>query len=207
MSEIVQHGYDAIAERYAAWRRTGLGIDPTARYLDALVDLLPLGSRVLELGCGAGEPVTRMLATRYAVTAVELSSAQVERARRAAPGATVHQGDLLDIQCEPGSFDAVVAVYVLGHVPRERLDALLDGVASWLDAGGLFLASFGTTDTDAWVGQWLGAEMFFSSWDPATNRQLVEAAGLEILSDELVTITEAEPEPGEATFQWILARR
>ena len=39
------------------------------------------------------------------------------------------------------------------------------------------------------------------------TRSLVEGAGLEIVSDELVTIVEGEPEPGEVTFQWILARR
>lgn len=207
MSGIVGPGYDAIAARYAAWREAGAGGDPTLRYLDLLGELLPRGARVLELGCGAGEPVTRALSQHHAVTAIDLSAAQVELARRVAPAATIQQGDLLDASYDAGAFDAVVAFYVLGHVPRERLGELLDGAALWLRPGGVFLASFGTDDTEAWVGTWLGTEMFFSSWPPDANRVLVEAAGLEIVSDELVTIVEGEPEPGEATFQWILARR
>ena len=84
---------------------------------------------------------------------------------------------------------------------------VVDGVALWLRPGGIFLASFGVGDVDAWIGPWLGTEMFFSSWTQERNAGLVESAGLEIVADELVTIVEPEPEPGEATFQWILARR
>lgn len=204
---IVERGYDAIADAFASWRLAGATGDPTGRYVDLVRERLPAGARVLELGCGAGEPVTRALAERFAVTAVDVSAAQVERARRAVPGATILHADALEIACEPGSFDAVCAFYVLGHVPREQLGALLDGVALWLDADGLLVASFAVGDVEAWVGPWLGTEMFFSSWDADTNRALVEAAGLEVVSEELVTMTEGEPEPGDVTFQWIVARR
>jgi SAM-dependent methyltransferase len=204
---IVERGYDAIAETYLAWRLAGAAGDPTIRMLDRLDQLLAPGARVLELGCGAGEPVTRRLAGRYEVTAIDVSAEQAERARRAVPGATVLHADALELACEPGSFDAVVTVYVLGHVPREALGALLDGIALWLDADGLLLASFGIGDVERWVGRWLGAEMHFSSWDPRTNRALVEGAGLDVLADELVTMVEGAPEPGEVTFQWLLARR
>ena len=131
----------------------------------------------------------------------------MELARRAAPTATVEHGDLLEASYDAGAFDAVVAFYVLNHVPRDRLAEVLDGVALWLRPGGILLASFGVGDTDAWIGPWLGTEMFFSSWTAERNSDLVEAAGLELVSDELVTVAESEPEPGEATFQWILARR
>lgn len=201
---IVAAGYDTIADRFATWRGAITG-DPTERYLGELAGLLEPGARVLELGCGNGEAATRWLSARYRVTAVDVSAAQVELARRAAPGATVVEGDLLEIRCEPGSFDAVCSFNVLNHLPRERLGELLDGIAAWLDADGVLVASFGAGDTEGWVGTWLGTEMFFSSSPPEVNRALVEAADFEIVSDELVTIF--EPEPGEATFQWIVARR
>jgi cyclopropane fatty-acyl-phospholipid synthase-like methyltransferase len=204
--ELVARGYDEIADRFAAWRVAIEG-DPTDRYLTDLAQRLPPGARVLELGCGDGEAATRALSARYRVTAVDVSRVQVERAQRAAPGATVIEGDVLEIRCDPGSFDAVCSFNVLNHIPREKLGDLLDGIAVWLDAGGLLVASFGTGDLEAWTGTWLGAETFFSSWTPEVNRSLVEGAGLEIVSDELVTIVEGEPEPGEVTFQWILARR
>ena len=204
--ELVARGYDEIADRFATWREAIVG-DPTDRYLAELGRRLAPGARVLELDCGNGAAATRALSARYRVTAVDASPAQVERARRAAPGAEVVEGDLLAIQCEPGSFDAVCAFNVLNHVPRERLGELLDGIAVWLDAGGLLVASFGTGDLEGWTGRWLGTETFFSSWPPDVNRSLVEAAGLEVVSDELVTLVEDEHESGEVTLQWILAAR
>ena len=206
VSDVVARGYDEVAERYAAWRAPGEGGDPTIRYLETLSGLLPRGGEVLELGCGAGV-ATRTLAELYSVTALDISATQVALARRAVPGATVERGDLLEASYDAGSFDAVVAFYVLNHVPRDRLAEVVDGVAHWLRPAGIFLASFGVGDVEAWVGRWLGTEMFFSSWPPERNSAIVEAAGLELVSDELVTIVEQKPEPGEATFQWILARR
>jgi ubiquinone/menaquinone biosynthesis C-methylase UbiE len=58
---IVREGYDRIAERYAVWAghaRT----DERERYTRVLLDALPLGASVLELGCGSGVPTTLALA-------------------------------------------------------------------------------------------------------------------------------------------------
>ena len=158
MSEIVARGYDELAGRYAAWRAPGEGGDPTIRYLEALAGIVRAGGRVLELGCGPGA-VTPVLARRYDVTAVDISAAQVELARLAAPTAAVEHRDLLEASYDAGAFDAVVAFYVFNHVPRERLGEFLDRVALWLRPGGILLASFGVGDTDGWIGPWLGTEI------------------------------------------------
>ena len=193
--ELVARGYDEIADRFAAWRVAIEG-DPTDRYVADLAHRLPPGACVLELGCGNGETATRTLSARYRVTAVDVSGAQVERARRAAPGATVIEGDMLEIRCEPGSFDAVCSFNALNHVPRERLGELLDAIAVWLDAGGLLIASFGTGDLEAWTGSWLGTETFFSSWTPEVNRSLVEGAGLRSSPTSWSRSSRASPSPG-----------
>ena len=77
-------------------------------------------------------------------------------------------------------------------------------MAGWLTPGGLFLASLGLGDSDDWVGGWLGVPMFFSSFDAGTNRRLLAEAELTLVIDEVVTMLEPE---GEATFQWVLARK
>ena len=66
------------------------------------------------------------------------------------------------------------------------------------------MTALGTTDTQAWNGDWLGAPTFFSSFPPETNTRLVREAGFEILRDELVTFREPD---GDVTFQWVLAMR
>ena len=77
-------------------------------------------------------------------------------------------------------------------------------IAGWLRPNGLFLAALGAQDSPDWVGEWLGAPMFFSSFDAAENRRLVSAAGFDLLiADVLETIEPGGPVP----FLWVLARR
>ena len=142
---IVAEGYDAISERYLAW--SDLRPSPTRlRYLALALDLIPAGSDVLDLGCGAGIPMTAALAEGRTVTGVDISETQLEMARRNVPGATFLQADMTTLTFEPASFDAVVAFYSLTHVPRDEQAELLGRIRSWLRPGGLFLASMGADD-------------------------------------------------------------
>jgi cyclopropane fatty-acyl-phospholipid synthase-like methyltransferase len=202
--ELVARGYDEIADRFLEWAQRVDG-DPRLEWLEDLVRRLPDDAHVLELGCGAGEPCTRLLAERFRVTGVDVSRAQLERAAANVPTAKLVLGDFLDVDLPSGSFDAACSFYVFNHVPREHLGPLAQRIASWLQPGGIFMHAFGVSDLPGWTGEWLGAETFFSSFEPEENRRLVEEAGLEVLRDEIVTFV--EPDHGDASFEWILARR
>ena len=160
------------------------------------------GARVLELGCGAGVPDTKRLAAHFEVTGVDISAEQVRRARAAVPEAEFIHADFTALELEPGSFDAVVSFYAFNHVPRELLAPTFARIRRWLVPRGLLMTSLGMGGTEARIGDWLGAPMFFSSFPPETNTQLVREAGFEILRDELVSFREPD---GDATFQWVLA--
>jgi cyclopropane fatty-acyl-phospholipid synthase-like methyltransferase len=199
---IVAGGYDAIADAYAAWAAR-ITDDPRDRMIEALGHRVPAGARLLDLGCGSGLPTTKVLAQRYAVVGVELSSVQIERARGNVPDARFIAADLVSIDFPPGSFDAVTAFYSLNHVPREEHGALFERVARWLAEDGRFLATFGLANEADWTGEWLGVPMFFSSNDRDTTRRLLREAGFELELDEVVEIYEPE---GPVSFLWILAR-
>jgi len=129
---------------------------------------------------------------------------QLSRARARISNAHFVQADLTELDLEPESYGAAVAIYVLNHVPRELLGDLLRRIASSLKPGGYLLASFGIADEQEWTGHWLGTTMFFSSFPAGTNSRLVDEAGFVRLLDEVATIREPE---GDATFQWIMAER
>jgi predicted TPR repeat methyltransferase len=203
VKRLIETGYDAMADRFAAWQKEIQGSTRLERVED-LLGRLPAHPDILELGVGAGVRSSRLLAERGRLTGVDLSAEQLRRARDRIPQATLVHADFTELDLEPESFDAVVAVYVLNHVPREELGPLALRVAQWLRPGGHFLASFGSSDLEGWTGEWLGVEMFFAGFPPEANRRLVEAAGLEILGDEIEVSLEPE---GEARFQWLLARR
>lgn len=82
---------------------------------------------VLEVGCGWGELAARIIReTGAAVTAIDPSPRMVELARQRGVDARV--GDVQELPFENGSFAAVVAAWMLYHVPD------LDGVVVFADA-------------------------------------------------------------------------
>ena len=201
-TQIVSEGYDAIGETFAEWRQRIVG-DPRDEWAEDLASRLDDGARVLELGSGSGSPETRRLARRFALTGVDISPRQVERARAGIPEASFMVADLTELELAPASYDAVVSFYVFNHVPRELLAPLLGRIRGWLVPDGWLLAAFGVSDMEGWTGNWLGAPTFFSSFPAEVNSRLVREAGFTLERDEVVVFEEPE---GQAKFQWVLAR-
>jgi SAM-dependent methyltransferase len=143
---------------------------------------------------------------------IDISAAQIERARDVVLEAELIHGDVTTATFEPGSFDAVVALYVLTHVPAADLPGLLGRIGCWLRRGRVLLATFGSGGRhESIVDDWLGAPMFFSQFEEETNERVVGEAGLTILESRLEPMQEPESEPGRGTetvaFHCILAQK
>jgi cyclopropane fatty-acyl-phospholipid synthase-like methyltransferase len=201
---IVRQGYDRIVRQFEEWAQQ-VRREERERYTYLLQQRVPAGARVLELGCGAGLPTTRELAEHYAVTAVDLSGGQLALARQNVPRASFVQADMACLGLAPARFDAVAAFYALIHVPREEQPALLRQIAAWLCAGGWLVATMGVHDDEAgYEEDWLGAPMYWSSYDAVTNRRLVAEAGLRIVQASEETALEfGQP----VTFLWVMAQK
>jgi SAM-dependent methyltransferase len=199
---IVAAGYDAIAETYRDWAEADTW--PRLDWLALLEAELADGAEVLELGCGAGVPVTRRLAERHRVTGVDISARQVDLARENVPRASFLQADALTVELPESSFEAVVSLYMTGHVPRDEQPELLQRVARWLRPGGHLLMTQTRGGSDGVVEEdWLGAPMYFAGDDADTNLARVRAAGFELLRAEIVPQVELGR---EVAFLWVLAR-
>jgi SAM-dependent methyltransferase len=199
----VAAGYDAMIDTWEAWSAQIVDAERRPWTID-LMGRLPDDARVLELGCGGGSRETVALAARFALTGVDLSERQLERARQRVPRATFICGDLTRVEFPAASFEAVVAFYVFNHVPRDLLAPTLARAHDWLTPGGHLLAVFGTSDLAAWPGDFLGAPSFFSSFPPDRNTWIVGEAGFDVIRDEVIALREPE---GTVHFQWILATR
>jgi SAM-dependent methyltransferase len=201
---VVADGYDAVAERYFEW--SDASPSPTRlAWLDRALQRIPLGAEVLDLGCGAGIPMTKALAAGRRVTGVDLSARQLELARRNVPEATFIHADMAGLDLPSVSLDAVVAFYSLTHLPQAELPGLLTSIHRWLRPGGVFLASMGAQEAaDEIESDWLGVPMFFGHPGAKRNRALVRRTGFEIET----TAVEAEPEDRhDALFLWVVARK
>jgi 2-polyprenyl-6-hydroxyphenyl methylase/3-demethylubiquinone-9 3-methyltransferase len=117
-----------------AWRfRTTVDTDDFR--LRAVVQALPRldGLRVLDLGCGAGRFGQRLGELGSSVIGIDPS---VGMLGRASAGFSRVLGSARRLPFADGSFDAVVAIEVIEHIPREGLGATLAEVLRVLRVGG-----------------------------------------------------------------------
>jgi SAM-dependent methyltransferase len=201
---VVETGYDRVAERYLSTKDAE---DPTTlAALEGLAHELPPGAAVLDLGCGAGVPVTGWLARRFAVTGVDISARQLELARRQVPDATFLKADMTDLSFAPETFDAVVAFHSIIHVPRTEHPALLEKIHRWLRPGGSFLATWALDEWEGTESDWegWGAPMRWSHYDGETSLRLLLDAGFAI---EHAEARATRGTRGDESWLWVLARK
>lgn len=129
--------------RYATLDRQVRGLDGAPEW-PAMRDLLPpmTGRRVVDLGCGFGW-FSRWAAAAQArsVLGVDLSEAMLTRARAdtSEPSIEYRQGDLDDLELDPGSADVVFSSLALHYVVD--LSRLLSTLALGIPAGGSLVFS------------------------------------------------------------------
>ena len=92
-------------------------------------------TRVLEVGCGPGSLTKVMLDRGAHVTAVDASAAMLSVARRRAPSATFHLGDVLTFAPD-GRFDVIVASFILHELPPLAVPGLVARLANALPPNG-----------------------------------------------------------------------
>lgn len=206
VAALVRNGYDAIADRYALYA-AGADLHPRHNWLSQLLGRLQPNSRVLELGCGPGVPTAvRIVAAGHRLVGVDISPRQIDIARREVPEATFVNTDMLELNFEPASFEAVVAFYSIIHVPRRHYPQLLGRIRNWLTPGGWFLASFGTGNSTGWLEEDLlgfGKPNWTNSYDPATTEQILRSSGLN--PETIETVTQEEP-TGPECWLYVLAQ-
>lgn len=204
--QIVADGYDAIGATYLEQARKDLG-GLRERYIRYLTEGFPGCSEVLDLGCGAGDPGTKMLSVYFSATGVDISPGQIALARDNVPGANFIVADIAEVEFPADSFDAVTAFYSIIHVQREFQPGLIEKIAGWLRVGGRFIGTFhaGASEQD-YDPDWLGAPMYWSGYGPEDNRLMVQAAGLRIISARNESI-QFDVDGTPATFQWIVAEK
>jgi ubiquinone/menaquinone biosynthesis C-methylase UbiE len=167
--------------------------EATDRLTDMMVERLGVGPgrRVLDLGCGLGAPAVRMAeATGASVLGVATSPSLVAeataRAERAglAGRVTFEVADAVDLPFADGSFDAVLAIESIVHMPD--LPAVFGQVGRVLRPGGRFvltdffatapLAGVRLTVAEAYRRLSLNAEVLLVEQYPP----LLRAAGLRL---------------------------
>ena len=200
--EEVRSAYEAFAVTYDL-QRGQFGLDAV---LNAFLAVLPRHGALLDLGCGAGEPVARTFIERgWTVTGVDFSRAMLALAARACPEMQRIHADMRAVDFPTGHFDAISLVYSLFHLPWREHPALFACLRDWLKPQGRLLFTYATADyTGAarFEGDklFMGQRLFYSHTTEAELATQLTAAGLAIQQAD-------KREIGGERFLWVTARR
>ncbi len=124
--------YDEKAQEYAELVSRGT---PDAA-LQAFIDAVPPGGRVLDLGCGPGNSAAMMRDAGLQAEAVDASPGMVALARETY-GLDARVATFDDLS-GTAIYDGVWANFSLLHAPREDLPKHFDAIAEALRPGGVF---------------------------------------------------------------------
>jgi SAM-dependent methyltransferase len=163
--------YAAEATRYDTM---ALSASETAA-LEAFLECLPAGGRILDLGCGPGHQAAAMVARGFDVRAWDASEAFVALAR--AKGVSAERRTFADLDAQ-AEFDGIWASFSLLHAPRAEFPRHIAAIARALRRPG-----------HVHLGMKLGAGegrdalgRFYAYFSEADLRYHLEAAGFEVLS-------------------------
>ena len=184
---LMKNPYDLIAGEWHANFRGQAYVDRTLGYVDMVLEGLPAGARVLDVGCGTGQPIAKHIVERgFEVVGYDQSSELLKIARTVVPEAELIHSDMVEAELT-GKFAAAVAWDSIFHVERKHHAAIYKKLADALDAGGRLLLSVGGSDAaedspeaEGFTSQMFGQTFFYSGYAPKVARQLLEAAGFEI---------------------------
>ncbi|MFE0174531.1 methyltransferase domain-containing protein [Streptomyces sp. NPDC059002] len=154
-----------------------------------LVDALPPGSRVLDVGCGTGLPTALQLADAgHTVLGTDISSGMLDLAQKNVPMAEFRQLDIAGLRAEGpdavGRFDAVACFFALLMLPRTEIPGALRRLHGLLHPGGLMELSMVEADLDDAAIPFLGHAIRVSGYLRDELRQVVRDAGFEITGED-----------------------
>ena len=149
------------------------------QWLEQFGTELPDAGAVMDLGCGAGEPIAGWLIENgYRVTGVDFALPLLELARERWPNGDWRVGDMRELDL-PERFDGIICWDSFFHLTPDEQVSCMPTIARHLRPGGALLLTVGprAAETTGAVGK---GDVYHASLSPETYEKLFEESGLEV---------------------------
>lgn len=145
-------------------------------YLDRVSQLVPAPAKVLDLGCGGGEPIARWFVDAgYQVTGVDPVEDMLMLCRARMPEQAWLRGDMRTMPLSQ-RFDVVVAWDSFFHLDANDQRAMFPRFGRWLRPGGALLFTSGPRAGEV-LGTLCGDPLYHASLDPEEYESLLDTCG------------------------------
>ena len=149
-------------------------------WLSRFLSLLPDSARILDAGCGAGDPIAaHFIGQGHAVTGIDSAASAISIARSRFPDAEWQVMDMRALDL-PGSFDGIVGWHSFFHLTPDEQPDTLRRFAEHLRPGGALLLTVGPAAGEV-IGQICGEPVYHASLAPDDYGRILDSLGLHVV--------------------------
>lgn len=189
----VYNVYDKIFDWFDQHRNKDL---MESYYLNLILDNVPSSGKVLDLGCGTGEPLANFFIEKgFNITGVDGSKKMIEICENRFPKERWIVSDMLDINLDE-QFDVVLAWHSFFHLDHDSQRSMIKVFESHTKPGGILAFTSGVEEGEVW-GNNGGESLYHASLSTQEYQDLLTASSFNVLVHKI-----EDPECGDATI-WI----
>jgi SAM-dependent methyltransferase len=168
-------------------------------WLDRFTALVPPRGDILDLGCGAGEPIAAsLIRDGFRVTGVDASETLIGLCRERFPNRAWFVADMRQFSL-PAKYDGILAWHSFFHLNQDDQRAMFPRFAALSAPGAALMFTAGHFDGVA-MGEFGGEPLYHASLSPEEYTALLEENGFAVVAH-----VAQDPQCGGATV-WLAKR-
>jgi SAM-dependent methyltransferase len=150
-------------------------------YLERVAGLAPPPGKLLDVGCGSGEPIARYFIEKgYQVTGVDFVDEMLAMCRARFPRMTWLAMDMRHLDL-PERFDVVIAWDSFFHLEPDEQRAMFPRFSRHTAAGGVLMFTSGTTEGGAVGGDLCGDRLYHGSLSTDEYARRLDESGYDVV--------------------------
>lgn len=157
----IGQAYDTITHM---WQSEGFNRENGISAHKRALDFAKAKGRALDIGCGCtGRFIDLLEENGFVPEGLDISTKMIALAKERHPDATFHYQDICEGKL-PSKYDFITAWDSIWHIPLEQQVPVLTKIVDSLNAGGVFIFSFGgTNEAGEHTDDFMGPEVYYSS--------------------------------------------
>ncbi|WP_028389025.1 methyltransferase domain-containing protein [Legionella fairfieldensis] len=166
------------------------------KYLNLIVNTIPQVGSILDLGCGAAEPMAQFFIEKgFKVTGVDGSQKMIALCKKRFPNERWIVSDMRDINLQQ-QFDAILAWHSFFHLDHDSQRNMFKIFESHIKLGGVLAFTSGDEEGEVWSDNG-GQQLYHASLSTEEYSSLLKDSSFKVLVHKVRDL-----ECGEATI-WV----
>jgi ubiquinone/menaquinone biosynthesis C-methylase UbiE len=167
-----------------------------SEYLNLIINSVPAGGSVLDLGCGTGEPIAHFFIDKgFKITGVDGSQKMIELCRKRFPTGQWIVSDMRDIHLNQ-QFDVILAWHSFFHLDHDSQRKMFKIFDAHMKPGGVLAFTSGEEEDEVWSDNG-GQQLYHASLSTKEYNKLLKDASFKVLVHKV-----HDPACGDATI-WV----